>query len=173
MQCFYGEGFSGLECLLWNTSIARTLRYPISSTSCKTMTMLTGIKAFEARWQSIKRSDRVSSIDGHRLVQAMGRLIDNYATPDEIRQELPVALRAAFDRLVDAYLSGYWLNDSDQAAASDIQQAHCTEISPAMLAATQRHQRRKMQPTEASEAATYVVRDPAELSMRAFRSASA
>ena len=168
MQCFCGEGFSGLECLLWNTSIARTLRYPISSTSCKTMTMLTGIKAFEARWQSIKRSDRVNSIDGHRLVQAMGRLIDNYATPDEIRQELPVALRAAFDQLVDAYLSGYWLNDSDQAAASDI-----PEISPAMLAATQRHQRRKMQPTEASEAATYVVRDPAELSMRAFRSASA
>lgn len=135
--------------------------------------MLTGIKAFDARWQSLKSSDRVNSSDGQRLVQAMGRLIDNYATPDEIRQELPVALRDAFDRLVNAYLNGYWLDDSAQDAASEIQQAHCAVVSPAMLVATQRHQRRKMQPTEASEAATYVVRNPAELSVRAFKSASA
>ncbi len=137
------------------------------------MTMLTGIKAFDARWQSLKSSDRINSSDGQRLVQAMGRQIDNYATPDEIRQELPVALRDAFDRLVSAYLNGYWLDDSAQDAASAAQQTHCAAISPAMLAATQRHQRRKMQPTETSEAATYIVRNPAELSMRAFGSTSA
>ncbi len=135
--------------------------------------MLTGIKAFEACWQSLKNSAMANASDGHRLMQAMGRLVDNYATHDEISQELPIALRDAFDRLVDAYLNGYWLDDTEQGDASQDQTSHCAASSPAMLAATQLRQRRKMQPTESSEAATYIVRDPAELSVRAFGSAFA
>ena len=86
------------------------------------------------------------------------------ATRDEISQELPIALRGAFDWLVDAYLNGYWLDDAEQVDALEAHTSYCAASSPAMLAAAQLRQRRKMQPTEASEAATYIVRDPAELS---------
>ncbi|MGB3298651.1 MAG: hypothetical protein WBA76_10310 [Phormidesmis sp.] len=130
------------------------------------MTMLTGIKAFEACWQSLKGTT-ASATDSRLLMQAMGQLIDNYATHDEIIQALPTALGEAFDCLVDAYLNGYWLDESrkevPQKPQTKIQTSSCAESSPAMLAAAQLRQRRKMQPTEASEAATYIVREPSEL----------
>lgn len=129
------------------------------------MIMLTGIKAFEACWQSLKSSTGANSSDSRVLMQAMGRLVDNYATHDEISQELPVALRDAFNRLVNAYLAGYWLDDTDPNAVSATQPSAVVGSS-AMLAAIQLRQRRKMQPTEASEAETYVIRNPAELWVR-------
>lgn len=143
---------------------------PSSSTGRKTMIMLTGIKAFEACWQSLKGTT-ASATDCRMLMQAMGQLIDNYATHDEITQELPTALKEAFDCLVDAYLNGFSLDDSRrdvlQKPETKNQLFSCAESSPAMLAAAQLRQRRKMQPTEASEAATYIVREPSELSVRA------
>ena len=42
------------------------------------MVMLTGIKAFEACWQSLKNSAMANANDGPKLMQAMGRLVDNY-----------------------------------------------------------------------------------------------
>lgn len=123
------------------------------------MMMLTGIKAFEARWQSLKSSYAMSAADNQALMQAMGRLVDNYATHEEIAEELSDSLSDLFDRLVDAYLNGYWLDAAETAERP--------KVSPALLAAQQMQQRRRMQPTAASEAATYVVRDRAELSVGA------
>jgi hypothetical protein len=135
------------------------------------MTMLTGTRAFEACWQSLKSSVAGTAADSHLLMQSMGRLVDNYASQDEILQELPVVLRDAFDQLVDAYLNGYWLESAEDAkspkASASAQRSH-TGISPAMLEAAQLRQRRKMEPTASSEAATYIVHDPAELSVRTF-----
>lgn len=137
----------------------------------KLMIMLTGTKAFEACWQSLKPSVTSASADSRLLMQSMGRLIDNYATHDEITQELPVLLRDIFDRLVDAYLNGYWLetaeNEPFKRTPSSARRTESAEVSPAMLAAAQLRQRRKMEPTPTSEAATYIVHDPAELSVRA------
>jgi len=119
------------------------------------MIMITGIKAFEARWNSIK--SKQSKKDSRLLMQSMGRLVDNYATHEEILEELPNSLQGSFNGLVDAYLNGFWLdegmNDSDANPASI--------LSPAMLAAQQIRQRRRMQPTPTptSEAATYIIRD--------------
>ncbi len=136
------------------------------------MIMLTGTKAFEACWQSLKSSVASTSADSHLLMQSMGRLVDNYATHDEIIQELPVMLRDAFDQLVDAYLNGYWLESAENAtfkkASTPARRSQSAEISPAMLAATQLRSRRKTEPTASSEAATYIVHDPAELSVRNF-----
>ena len=119
------------------------------------MIMLTGIKAFEARWQSTK-GDR-SAADSRLLRQAMTRLVDNYATYEEIIEELPISLQGAFHRLADAYLNGFWLEENEADAVIN----PAAVMSPAMLAAQQRRQRRRMQPapTPASEAATYIVRD--------------
>ena len=121
------------------------------------MTMLTGIRAFEARWQSIKGSR--SARDSRLLMQAMGRLVDNYATHEEISADLPASLRGVFNRLVDAYLNGFWLDESE----GGLPQNSASVLSPAMLAAQQLRQRRRSQvipqPTAASEAATYVIRD--------------
>ncbi len=119
------------------------------------MMMLTGIKAFEARWQSLKSCYATSAADNRLLMQAMGRLVDNYATHEEISEELPVSLQGLFDHLVDAYLNGYWL-DTDE-------KPNQKTVSPALLAAQQMRQRRKTEPTAASEASTYVVRDRAEI----------
>lgn len=117
--------------------------------------MLTGIKAFEARWQSLKGRYTTNAADNRLLMQSMGRLVDNYATHEEISEELPAKLRGLFDHLVDAYLNGYWL-DTDEAPSRKT-------VSPALLAAQQMRQRRKIEPTAASEAATYIVRDRADL----------
>jgi hypothetical protein len=137
------------------------------------MIMLTGTKAFEACWQSIKRSaasTSVNSLDSRLLMQSMGRLVDNYATHEEILQELPLMLRDTFDRLVDAYLNGYWLESTETAetvkASFSAQARKPAEVSPAMLAAAQLRQRRKMEPTANSEAPTYIVHDSYELSVR-------
>ena len=117
--------------------------------------MLTGIKAFEARWQSLKGRYATSAADNRLLMQAMGRLVDNYATHEEISEGLPVSLQNLFDRLVDAYLNGCWI-DTDETPSRKA-------ISPALLAAQQMRQSRKTEPTEASEASTYIVRDRAEI----------
>lgn len=118
------------------------------------MIMLTGIKAFEARWQSIKGTR--SAKDSRLLMQSMGRLVDNYATHEEILEELPDSLQGAFDRLVDAYLNGFWLDDGAESNPAAV-------LSPAMLAAQQLRQRRRSQsvpsPTAASEAATYIIQE--------------
>ena len=119
------------------------------------MIMLTGIKAFEARWQANKSN--WDTKESRMLMQAMSRLVDNYATYEEIEEELPASLQGAFKRLVDAYLNGFWLEDEDSCISS------AAMLSPAMLAAQQLRQQRRMQrapkPTPASEAATYIIRD--------------
>ncbi len=137
------------------------------------MIMLTGIKAFEARWQLLK-GNHTSAADNRLLMQAMGRLVDNYATQDEIITELPAALQGLFSRLVDAYLNGYWLEDHEL----PMQPAVSRTITPAMLEARQRRQSPYQQPTVASEAETYIVRDrvtpdlPARLLVHAIQMAS-
>lgn len=120
------------------------------------MIMLTGIKAFEARWDAIK--SRQTKKDSRLLMQSMGRLVDNYATHEEILEELPASLQGAFNGLVDAYLNGFWLEDGMNDASAN----PAAVLSPAMLAAQQIRQRRRRsvpKPTPASEAATYIVRD--------------
>lgn len=127
--------------------------------------MLTGIKAFEARWQSLKTAHPTSAKDNHLLMQSMGRLVDNYASQAEIAAELPAVLRGLFECLVDAYLNGYWVEgaqaNSQSDSRSDSQMRNgAPVISPVMLAAKQRRQRKgKQQPTATSEAATYIIRD--------------
>ena len=118
------------------------------------MIMLTGIKAFEARWQLLKGT-HTSAADNRLIMQSMSRLVDNYATQDEIVTELPVALQGLFNRLVDAYLNGCWLEDNEV----PMQPAVSRHITPAMLAAKQRRQNPQQQPTTASEATTYIVRE--------------
>lgn len=125
------------------------------------MIMLTGIKAFEARWQSLKTAHPTSDRDNHLLMQSMGRLVDNYASQAEIAAELPAVLRGLFECLVDAYLNGYWVEGAQVNSQSDSHTGNGAAVmSPAMLAAKQRRQRKgKQQPTATSEAATYIIRD--------------
>lgn len=118
------------------------------------MIMLTGIKAFEARWELLKGT-HTSAADNRSLMQSMSRLVDNYATHDEIIAELPMTLQGLFSHLVDAYLNGYWLEDNEV----PMQPAVSRHITPAMLEAKQRRQSLHQQPTAASEAATYIVRE--------------
>lgn len=119
------------------------------------MMMLTGIKAFEACWQSLKSSYATSLSENRLLMQSMGRLVDNYATQEEIAGELPLVLRGLFVRLVDAYLNGYWREDAESMASVDSTRP---PVSQASLSA--RHsQPQPLQPTAASEAATYIIRD--------------
>ncbi|MEM6452715.1 MAG: hypothetical protein AAF703_20655 [Cyanobacteria bacterium P01_D01_bin.105] len=112
--------------------------------------MLTGIEAVKARWQSIK--SRCSASDHRLLLHAMNQLVNNYATQEELIEELPTALQGIFMRLVDAYLNGFWLDEGVAANPAAV-------LSPAMLAAQQVRQRRRMQPepTPASEATTYII----------------
>ncbi|NJM99629.1 MAG: hypothetical protein HC800_23030 [Phormidesmis sp. RL_2_1] len=124
------------------------------------MVLLTGIKAFEARWQSLRANDSANAADSRLLMQSMGRLVDNYASQAEISQELPASLQGVFARLVDAYLNGYWLEDGEQPSRAVVSRS----ISPAMLAAKQlRQHKAAIQPTAASEAATYIIRDRTSL----------
>ncbi|MEL6554377.1 MAG: hypothetical protein AAFQ63_13055 [Cyanobacteria bacterium J06621_11] len=117
------------------------------------MIMLTGIKAFEARWQSLKAVHPTNSRENHLLMQSMGRLVDNYATQAEIAAELPSHLQTVFANLVDAYLNGYWLEGTEEEKPASPQ------MTPAKIAALQRRQSKTLKPTAASEAATYVIRD--------------
>jgi hypothetical protein len=125
------------------------------------MTMLTGVRAFEACWQSIKAG--TSAAESRLLMQSMGRLVDNYATQTEIAADLPATLQAPFSYLVDAYLNGYWLETQSNRQADAEQFAVETPvrpvISPLTLAAKHLRQRQSLQPTTASEAATYIVRE--------------
>ncbi|MGB3291394.1 MAG: hypothetical protein WBB01_00210 [Phormidesmis sp.] len=115
------------------------------------MTMLTGIKAFEARWQALRDTYVTTLSESRLLMQAMGRLIDNYATQEEIAGELPFVLQGLFLRLVDAYLNGYWLEDAEQSTRP--------VFSPALLSARQLRQQEMPKPTAASEARTYIIPD--------------
>lgn len=123
------------------------------STYHKTMIRLTGIKAFEACWQSLKAAHPTSPSQNHLLMQSMGRLVDNYASQAEIAAELPGILQDLFNRLVDAYLNGYWLEGIEEESFVK------PVMTPAMAEAVQRRQRKKVKPTVASEAATYIIRD--------------
>ncbi|MEL6352450.1 MAG: hypothetical protein AAFR58_11850 [Cyanobacteria bacterium J06627_28] len=141
------------------------------------MMKLTGIKAFEACWTALRESHHTTSADNHLIMQCMGRLVDNYASQAEIEATLPAPLKAVFASLVDAYLNGYWIEDTDsamattiierrhrqvQAAASkrnEVESTDNTVMSPAMLAAAQRKKKQQLQPTASSEAATYIIRE--------------
>lgn len=119
------------------------------------MMMLAGIKAFEACWQSLKSSYATSLSENRLLMQSMGRLVDNYATQEEIACELPLVLRGLFVRLVDAYLNGYWLEDAESMAS-----AGRTRAPVSLTPRNARHsQPQPLQSTAASEAATYIIRD--------------
>jgi hypothetical protein len=127
------------------------------------MAKLTGIKAFEARWQALRSSYGSNTADAQVLMQTMGRLVDNYATHEELLQELPTRLSAMFECLVDAYLNGYWVEDESPQKPPSASSVSRT-LSPAMLAAIQRRQQRQAQPTDSSEAPTYIVRDSGDFS---------
>lgn len=126
------------------------------------MMKLTGIKAFEARWQALKGDCTPSAAENRLLMQSMGRLVDNYASQDELINELPETLQSYFKNLVDAYLNGCWVDD--EVAKPNVRRltfhpATSPTISPAMLAAQQLRKNRRSQPTPASEAQTYIVQD--------------
>lgn len=128
------------------------------------MVMLTGINAFESRWQSLQSKYPISAAQKKLITQAMGRLVDNYATQAEIEADLPAALRILFRRLVDAYLNGCWIdNDASSAKPS-------SRMTPAMKAAAQLRQRQRQEPTEASEAETYIVDDDTAATIRRIQS---
>lgn len=165
---------SGLECPLENTSIAVSNSAVVQSTTRithhdhhfstdpKTMMKLTGIKAFEARWQTLKGDHTPSATENRLLMQSMGRLVDNYASQDELINELPETLQGSFNHLVDAYLNGCWVDD--EVAKPSVRRltfhpSTSPVVSPAMLAAQQLRKNRRQQPTPASEAPTYVVQD--------------
>ncbi|MEM6597060.1 MAG: hypothetical protein AAF810_21640 [Cyanobacteria bacterium P01_D01_bin.36] len=125
------------------------------------MIKLTGIKAFEARWQSLRVSHPTAPHENHLLMQSMGRLVDNYASQSEIAAGLPFPLQSLFDQLVDAYLNGYWVEDNTSPAASTVmsKRAMTPAMTPAMAESLQRRQRKSIKPTVASEAATYIIHD--------------
>jgi len=175
---------SGLTSLLKKTLIGDFLfAKPLRSTEIyqpKAMTKLTGIKAFEARWQLFQNSHQISSSNSLLLMQSMGRLVDNYATQEEISRDLPASLKSVFDWLVDAYLNGFWIEaDQKEIIRSSVQSpgqsyTQVGKVSPALLAASELRQRRKAQPTQFSEAATYITNDTLErLSDSAFGSVAA
>lgn len=134
------------------------------------MAMLTGIRAFESRWQSLQKQYSIGSSQKQILMQSMGRLVDNYATQEEIENDLPQALRVLFSQLVDAYLNGCWVDNKGQANQSDARNRHTPTITPAMLAATQLRQRKRQQPTATSEAETYIVDDDTAAAVRRAQS---
>ena len=133
------------------------------------MVMLTGIKAFESRWQSLQAKYPISASQKQLVTRAMGRLVDNYATQEEIEAELPTALKIIFQRLVDAYLNGCWI-DAAVRSTRETPQKPAPAMTPAMLAAAQLRQRQRQEPTAASEADTYIVNDGTEATIQHFRS---
>lgn len=126
------------------------------------MMKLTGIKAFEARWQSLKGDCSPNAAENRLLMQSMGRLVDNYASKDELINELPETLQGSFNNLVDAYLNGCWVDDAIAKSSVRKLTFHTTTspaVSPARLAAQQLRKNRRQQPTPSSEAPTYIVQD--------------
>lgn len=69
--------------------------------------MLTGIPAFEARWLSLRLRYPTSLEENLLIAQAMGQLVDNYASPHIIEARLPRHLRSLFEELAIAYFHGY------------------------------------------------------------------
>lgn len=132
------------------------------------MVMLTGIRALEYRWQSFQAKYPISATQRQLIMQAMGRLVDNYATQEEIETDLPDALRMLFRRLVDAYLNGCWVEADAQFAPKEVQRPAVT-MTPALLAAAQRRQQ-PQSPTAASEADTYIVDDSTAATIRYLQS---
>ena len=122
------------------------------------MVMLTGIKAFEFRWQLLQALYPISAVQKKLIMQSMGQLVDNYAPQEEIEADLPMALKILFNRLVDAYLNGCWIEANSQSAEQETYRP-APAITPAMLAAAQLRQRQRQQPTAVSEADTYIVDD--------------
>ena len=135
------------------------------------MVMLTGVKAFEYRWQSLQAKYPISATQRQLITQAMGRLVDNYATQEEIEADLPSALRIIFHRLVDAYLNGCWV-EADAQASRKAARRSTPAMTPAMLAASQRR-RQPQAPTAASEADTYIVDDDTAATIRYLQSKAA
>ena len=133
--------------------------------------MLTGIKALEYCWQSFQAKYPISATQGQLVTQAMGRLVDNYATQEEIEADLPDALRILFRRLVDAYLNGCWVAADAQFARKEVQRG-ALMMTPAMLAAAQRRQQ-PQPPTATSEADTYIVDDDTAATIRYLQSKAA
>ncbi len=143
------------------------------------MVKLTGIGAFEACWQSLKAMYSIDPDESQLLMQSMGRLVDNYASQSEIASELSLPLQKLFNLLVQSYLEGYWIEDKtallkDRSEPNASESApHSTHrfgrhssslgsscpLSPAMVAAAQRRQHQKIEPTVNSEADTYFVCD--------------
>lgn len=121
------------------------------------MVMLTGIKAFESRWRSLRIQYPISAIEQRLIVQSMGRLVDNYATQEEIAADLPIALKILFNRLVDAYLNGDWIEPDGRLVDLNAHRP-APIITPALLAATQLRQQKRQQPTSTSEADTYILK---------------
>lgn len=133
------------------------------------MAKLTGIRAFESRWQSLQARYPINASQKQLVTQAMGRLVDNYATQEEIEAELPFALRVIFQRLVDAYLNGCWM-DADAYSTQEMT-VESVPVTPATLAAARLRQRQsRHQPTAASEADTYIVDDDATTAIQRLRS---
>lgn len=134
------------------------------------MVRLTGLKAFEARWHSLKAKYSISPNESRTLMQSMGRLVDNYATQSEIASELSLPLQTLFNLLVQSYLEGLWIEDtvfspkttgsSRSHYASPAGPGATRKLSPAMVAAAQRRQSQTPQATAISEADTYIVRNP-------------
>ncbi len=130
------------------------------------MIKFTGIKAFEAHWQSLQSVYSLDARDSRLLIRAMGRLVDNYASQSEISAELPRSLQKVFNLLVQSYLEGYSIEGTAcTSAALDLSRVRpsatarsktAKALSPAMVAAAQRQQRQRTQPTAASEADTYI-----------------
>lgn len=130
------------------------------------MIKLTGIRAVEAQWQSLRAVHPIGDHESRLLMQAMGRLVDNYASQSEISARLYAPLQKVFDRLVQSYLEGYWIEEPastsislDFSSVRPSNRAHLRNpqaLSPAMIAAAQRRSHQKIQPTAASEADTYI-----------------
>ncbi|MBE9062647.1 hypothetical protein [cf. Phormidesmis sp. LEGE 11477] len=129
------------------------------------MYKLTGIKAFEAHWQSLQATHLIAPQDSHLLMQAIGRVVDNYGSQSEISAELPLPLQELFNLLVQSYLEGYWIEDLGSLSVASHASTHPAttrafsfqRLSPAMIAATQRRQRQTLRPTASSEAETYIM----------------
>jgi hypothetical protein len=69
--------------------------------------ILTGIKAFEARWLDLRQDYPTSREDNTLIAHAMGQLVDGYETPGAILQALPEHLVVLFEELAKAYFNGY------------------------------------------------------------------
>ena len=105
--------------------------------------MLQGIEAVEACWVNITAEHPLTADESTMLMQAMGQLVDDYAHPAEIMQDLPANLKILFKELAKAYLGGYELPER-------------YTLSPAQKEALRRRARQQWS-QDPSEAQTYIV----------------